>query len=87
MKVSFTIRPEKIAISTEKPSLKRNDINLFEGIVDEPIYSGFQTKFYVRISENAVLKVMKQHSNYSDEGLRLSGRNRCIFPGVLLTAT
>jgi spermidine/putrescine transport system ATP-binding protein len=68
MKVSFTIRPEKIAISTEKPSLKRNDINLFEGIVDEPIYSGFQTKFYVRISENAVLKVMKQHSNYSDEG-------------------
>ncbi len=68
MKVSFTIRPEKIAISTEKPTLKRNDINLFEGIVDEPIYSGFQTKFYVRISEQAVLKVMKQHSNYSDEG-------------------
>jgi len=68
MKVSFTIRPEKIAISTEKPTLKRNDINLFEGIVDEPIYSGFQTKFYVRISEQAVLKVIKQHSNYSDEG-------------------
>ena len=68
MKVSFTIRPEKIAISTEKPTLNRNDINLFEGIVDEPIYSGFQTKFYVRISENTVLKVMKQHSNYSDEG-------------------
>jgi len=68
MKVSFTIRPEKIAISTEKPSLKRNDINLFEGIVDEPIYSGFQTKFYIRIAENTVLKVIKQHSNYSDEG-------------------
>jgi len=68
MKVSFTIRPEKISISTTKPSLKRNDINLFEGIVDEPIYSGFQTKFYVRISENTVLKVMKQHANYSDEG-------------------
>lgn len=68
MKVSFTIRPEKVAISTERPSLKRNDINLFEGIVDEPIYSGFQTKFYVRISEGIVLKVMKQHSNYSDEG-------------------
>lgn len=68
MKVSFTIRPEKIAISTEKPTLKRNDINLFEGIVDEPIYSGFQTKFYVRLSEQTVLKVMKQHSNYSDEG-------------------
>lgn len=68
MKVSFTIRPEKISISTKKPSLKRNDINMFEGIVDEPIYSGFQTKFYVRISENTVIKVMKQHANYSDEG-------------------
>ncbi|MFQ3547565.1 MAG: ABC transporter ATP-binding protein [Termitinemataceae bacterium] len=68
MKVSFTIRPEKIAISTERPTLKRSDINLFEGIVDEPIYSGFQTKFYVRLSQDTVLKVMKQHSNYSDEG-------------------
>lgn len=68
MRVSFTIRPEKISITSEKPTLKRSDINLFEGIVDEPIYSGFQTKFYVRISENTVLKVMKQHSNYSDEG-------------------
>jgi spermidine/putrescine transport system ATP-binding protein len=66
--VSFTIRPEKIAISTEKPATKRGDINLLEGIVDEPIYSGFQTKFYVRISESAVFKVIKQHANYSDEG-------------------
>ncbi|MCX7949359.1 MAG: ABC transporter ATP-binding protein [Treponemataceae bacterium] len=66
--VSFTIRPEKIAISTEKPKTSRQDINLYEGVVDEPIYSGFQTKFYVRVSENLILKVMKQHSNYSDEG-------------------
>jgi len=66
--VSFTVRPEKIAISMEKPSTKRSDINLFEGIVDEPIYSGFQTKFYVRLSESTVFKVIKQHANYSDEG-------------------
>jgi len=68
MRVSFTVRPEKIAVATEKPTTKRADINLFEGIVDEPIYSGFQTKFYVRLSENAVIKVIKQHANYSDEG-------------------
>ncbi|MFA6505294.1 MAG: ABC transporter ATP-binding protein [Treponemataceae bacterium] len=67
-KVCFTIRPEKIAISTEKPSTKRSDINFLEGAVDEPIYSGFQTKFYVRISDDAVFKVIKQHANYSDEG-------------------
>lgn len=67
-KVTFTIRPEKIVIASDKPSTKRGDINLFEGIVEEPIYSGFQTKYFVRISEQAMVKVIKQHANYSDEG-------------------
>ena len=65
--VSFTIRPEKIVITKEKPATKREDINLFQGMVDEPIYSGFQTKFYVKIQDN-LIKVIKQHANYSDEG-------------------
>ena len=67
-KVSFTIRPEKIVISKEKPATKREDINLFKGGVDEPIYSGFQTKFYVKINERILFRVIKQHANYSDEG-------------------
>jgi spermidine/putrescine transport system ATP-binding protein len=67
-KVSFTIRPEKIVISKERPSTKREDINLFQGIVDEPIYSGFQTKFYVKVLEKNIIRVIKQHANYSDEG-------------------
>jgi spermidine/putrescine transport system ATP-binding protein len=67
-KVSFTIRPEKIVISKEKPSTKRGDINLLQGLVDEPIYSGFQTKFYVKLSGSILIRVIKQHANYSDEG-------------------
>jgi spermidine/putrescine transport system ATP-binding protein len=67
-KVSFTIRPEKIVISKEKPATKREDINLIQGIVDEPIYSGFQTKFYVETAGKTLLRVIKQHANYSDEG-------------------
>ena len=66
-KVSFTVRPEKIVISKDKPSVKRDDINLIQGIVDEPIYSGFQTKFYVQ-TDRALVRVIKQHANYSDEG-------------------
>jgi len=66
--VSFTIRPEKIVITTDKPTTKREDINLFQGMVDEPIYSGFQTKFYVKIMDKTIIKVIKQHANYSDEG-------------------
>ncbi|AEF85313.1 spermidine/putrescine import ATP-binding protein PotA [Treponema primitia ZAS-2] len=77
-KVSFTIRPEKILISKEKPTTTRGDINLFHGFVEEPIYSGFQTKFYVKLdqdrpdgtsdSNNVLIRVIKQHAKYSDEG-------------------
>jgi spermidine/putrescine transport system ATP-binding protein len=67
-KVSFTIRPEKILISKEKPATKREDINLFQGTVDEPIYSGFQTKFYVKIRDKVLIRIIKQHAKYSDEG-------------------
>ncbi|MDR0909333.1 MAG: ABC transporter ATP-binding protein [Spirochaetaceae bacterium] len=69
-RVSFTIRPEKVVISTEKPAEKRGekDINIFHGIVDEPIYSGFQTKYYVRTDENVLIRVMQQHARYSDDG-------------------
>ncbi|MDR0629268.1 MAG: ABC transporter ATP-binding protein [Treponema sp.] len=67
-RVSFTIRPEKILISKEKPVTKREDINLFQGAVDEPIYSGFQTKFYVKVRDKVLIRVIKQHAKYSDEG-------------------
>ena len=67
-KVSFTVRPEKIMISTDLPVSKREDINQFQGNVDEPIYSGFQTKFYVNVNDKTMIRVIKQHANYSDEG-------------------
>ncbi|GAB6392888.1 MAG: spermidine/putrescine ABC transporter permease protein PotA [Treponematales bacterium] len=66
--VVFTIRPEKIVITKERPATKREDINLFQGIVDEPIYSGFQTKFYVKSKNGVLLRVIKQHARYSDDG-------------------
>jgi len=67
-KVSFTIRPEKIVISKEKPPTKWDDINLLQGKVEEFIYSGFQSKFYVTLDNNTNLGVIKQHAKYIDEG-------------------
>jgi spermidine/putrescine transport system ATP-binding protein len=71
-KVCFTVRPEKIVINTERPSTKRADINFFQGFVEEPIYSGFQSKFYVTIGSTAgkktTIRVIKPHARYSDEG-------------------
>ena len=66
--VTFTIRPEKILISKEKPVKKRDDINLVQGNVDEPIYSGFLTKFFVKCGDATIIRVMKQHAKYYDEG-------------------
>jgi spermidine/putrescine transport system ATP-binding protein len=66
--VSFTIRPEKIVITKDRPAGARADINRFQGVVDEPIYSGFQTKFYVKVMDKTIIRVIKQHANYSDEG-------------------
>jgi spermidine/putrescine transport system ATP-binding protein len=67
-RVSFTIRPEKVVISKEKPTTTREDINLFQGFVEEPLYSGFQTKFYVKVKDQYLIRVIKQHAKYSDEG-------------------
>ena len=68
-KIAFTIRPEKIKITLEEPDVKgRKDINVFKGIVEEPIYTGFQSKFYVRLENGTIVKVFKQHSNYQEDG-------------------
>ena len=66
--VSFTVRPEKLKITGDKPTRVGKDINLFKGIVEEPIYSGFQSKYYVSLENGTVIKVIQQHANYMDEG-------------------
>jgi spermidine/putrescine transport system ATP-binding protein len=67
-KISFTVRPEKVVISKEKPATKREDINTFQGLVEEPIYSGFQTKFFVKVNDTVMIRSIKQHARYNDEG-------------------
>jgi spermidine/putrescine transport system ATP-binding protein len=68
-KVAFTVRPEKIRITEEAPDTHgRADINVFRGVVEEPVYSGFQSKFYVRLENGSIIKVFKQHMNYLDDG-------------------
>ncbi|MDK2885605.1 MAG: spermidine/putrescine transport system ATP-binding protein [Thermosipho sp. (in: thermotogales)] len=59
-KILLTLRPEKIKIST-KPL---EGINSFHGVVEEEIYMGYQTKYFVRLDEGYILKIYKQHVNY-----------------------
>ena len=66
--VSFTVRPEKVRITLEEPASVSKTINYFRGVVEEPVYSGFQSKFYVRLENGTLMKVFKQHTNYMDDG-------------------
>jgi spermidine/putrescine transport system ATP-binding protein len=74
--VCFTVRPEKIRITGDPPVTKRKDINVYRGVVDEPVYSGFQSKFYVRLDSGVVLRVFKQHSNYLDDGPEITWKDQ-----------
>ena len=75
-KVAFTIRPEKIRITKEEPKFAgRKDINVFKGIVEEPVYTGFQSKFYVRLENGTIVKVFKQHTNYLDDGPEIAWKD------------
>jgi spermidine/putrescine transport system ATP-binding protein len=74
--VCFTVRPEKIRITSEPPVTKRKDINVYRGVVDEPVYSGFQSKFYVRLDNGTVIRVFKQHTNYLDDGPEIAWKDQ-----------
>ena len=58
----------KIRISLEKPSSSTKELNVFRGEVEEPIYSGFQSKFFVKLECGTVVQVFKQHQNYLEDG-------------------
>ena len=62
--IIVTIRPEKIRISDDKPSGR--ELNVVRGVVEEPIYSGFQTKYVVRADSGARITIFRQHANWSE---------------------
>jgi spermidine/putrescine transport system ATP-binding protein len=67
MNVSMTVRPERIMIATEKPRDLAQDANLLYGEVDEIIYAGFQSKYFVKIGADDVFKVYGPHG-FAEKG-------------------
>ena len=70
-KFDFTVRPEKVRITLNPPRSTAAGLNVFKGVVEEPVYSGFQSKYYVRLDDNEtapLLKVFKQHTVFLEEG-------------------
>lgn len=64
--VKLTIRPEKVKISKSKPRYLDDNDNIFKGKIEEVIYSGFQSKFFVTV-ENRLFSAFKQHVDFFEE--------------------
>ncbi|MDR1626865.1 MAG: ABC transporter ATP-binding protein [Spirochaetia bacterium] len=79
---SITVRPEKINIALEKPpDLLQDVFNAFPCVVDEVIYNGFQSKFFVKLSGtggngNSAIKAFKQHMSYYSAGPEINWKDR-----------
>ena len=65
----------KVRITLEEPQSGNKEINVFKGVVEEPVYSGFQSKFYVRLDNGTQLKVFKQHQNYLEDGPEIAWKD------------
>ena len=64
--VKVAVRPEKLRISRESPTGAGAEINIMRGLVEEPVYSGFQTKYFVRGDRGVSLVVFRQHAQWSE---------------------
>jgi spermidine/putrescine transport system ATP-binding protein len=73
--VKLTIRPEKVRITTEKPSMAADHINIIPGVVDEIIYSGFQSKFFVKTASDLIFRVFKQHLKFFTDEKSISWKD------------
>jgi spermidine/putrescine transport system ATP-binding protein len=60
--VFLSIRPEKFRISREKPDPAPH-LNVIEGMVEDVIYLGSQTKYWVRVRDYRI-SVIRQHSRF-----------------------
>lgn len=60
--VSLSLRPEKIGIGREQP-LNREGLNVFAGQVENVIYLGGLTRYWVQVGEHRIA-VVKQHDRF-----------------------
>ncbi len=63
-KVHISIRPEKFMISHVKPEKTDANTNLLQGKVEEVIYLGSHTRYWVRVQAWRI-SVIKQHCGYA----------------------
>ena len=66
-RVTLAVRPEKLRITKDRPEKCDSGLNCIGGAVDEIIYTGFLSKYFVSVHGGTTLRVFKQHVNYFAE--------------------
>jgi spermidine/putrescine transport system ATP-binding protein len=66
-RVTLAVRPEKLRITKDRPEKCDSGLNCVGGVVDEIIYTGFLSKYFVSVRSGVTLRVFKQHVNYFTE--------------------
>ena len=69
--VKLTLRPEKIKVYTDPKFLNNDNYKVVKGVVDEVIYTGFQSKLFIKIDgTDQIFYVYDQHRKFlTDEEL------------------
>lgn len=68
-KVCLSIRPEKIEVLKNKPTLPNEWHNLIKGKVYDVIYSGFQSKYFLAVDNHEeYMKAFEQHDIFFEDG-------------------
>ncbi len=60
--VHISLRPEKVVMHADKPA-EQEHYNAFKGIVEEVIYLGSETKYWIRVGEWRIA-VIRQHRRF-----------------------
>ena len=55
--------PEKFSISLEKPQVN-SKYNVLQGVVEDVVYQGDHTKYWVNIGEDWRIAITRQHSRF-----------------------
>ena len=63
--VVLTLRPEKIKISNNKPNYLHDNYNILHGMIEEVIYTGFQSKLFIKVeNSDKLINVFNPHIEY-----------------------
>ncbi|MCB1101243.1 MAG: ABC transporter ATP-binding protein [Kiritimatiellae bacterium] len=61
--VHLSVRPEKFQLGRDRPEDPAARLNCFEGVVEDVVYLGSHTRYWIKVGEYRVA-VMKQHARF-----------------------